>query len=145
MRERRGVLINGSCRYPTPFGSRIVLPAERERRVSSIHLQTSDRAAHDDVVIAPCVVCAAAGRGFEGAPEIGEREAGGVGFDAEFDGRVIESVHRLAELLKQSRLRGELRVVRVEAAKRAKEKLAFESKRRASGKDFGDLFELIAN
>ena len=80
--ERRGVLIDRGRGQPAAFGRYVVGTAELLHREGAVHGTAFDCAAHNHVMIAPGVVGAAAGCGFEGAAKVGQRERGDVVGDA---------------------------------------------------------------
>lgn len=93
---------------------------------------------------APRVIGAAARRWLERAPEIRLREGSDVSGDAQFNRRVVKSLHCLAQLRVEIDVCGKLIIVSVEAAERAKENLPLEAKRIARGDNLRDLLHLIA-
>ena len=117
---------------------------------ASVEVAAAHRAAHDEVMIAPTVIRADRARartgGLQRAPEIRERERCHVVLNAEFDRRIVKSLHRSADLREQRALpvRCRLPAVRVEAAERDKEDLTFDRERVAQFDQACDLFELVA-
>src|ERR1700720_175959 len=68
--KSRSVLVHRSAWQPAAFGFGVARTAENELRVLTVHRAAVDRVADDEVVIAPCVIGAAAGRRLKGASEI---------------------------------------------------------------------------
>ena len=73
-RERGAVLIERRRRQPHAALADVVRSAERERRKLAVDVAAADRASHDQVVTAPRVIGAGAGRRLQRAAELRLRE-----------------------------------------------------------------------
>src|SRR5712691_4732707 len=104
-----------------PGGAGIIGSRDHKRGVGAIHIAAVHGAAHDHLMISPCMIAAEAGAGLQGATELGEGEGGDLGANTHFEGGVVKGAHGCAELRKKRALVAKLEVVSVKTAHGAKE------------------------
>ena len=119
-RQCRGILIDGSRRYPPATSIGIVRAAQLECRENTIEVTTEDGSPHYQMMITPRVVCthiiaARTGR-LECATKVGKRKRDNLFVDPKLDGSIIEGSHCFADLCQQRLLCGNLILVRVKTA-----------------------------
>src|SRR5215469_5593869 len=144
-RQRGAVLIQRRAGQPSAVAAGVVRAGKRQSRKCSVHVPAFHRSAHDQLVVAPCVVAATVGVVLQGAPEVGERERSDGSGHAKFLRRRIKRAHGLAYLDQQVRLsagQGALAAVSIESSQGAEEDLAFQAQGCSGLDDLGHLLEL---
>src|SRR5262249_19962303 len=144
-RQRGAVLIQRRAGQPSAVAAGVVRAGKRQSRKGSVHVPAFHRSAHDQLVVAPCVVAATVGVVLQRAPESGERERCDGSGDAKFLRRGVKGVHSLAYLNQQVRLgagQRALTAVSIESSLRAEEDLAFQAQGCPGLDDLGYLLEL---